>query len=259
MAIKHMPIPYFEIDKQFNILARSDQSVETFLEKTNFLELVDAESKEKASLFLLSPEYHKEIELVLHTIATPFALFSCSIQWHEDVGHLVCLEQSEKLKVLEEKVQHQSERLAQTNFELFEQKEQLEKSLKRVLELSAHFVHLSKSVGLVPFTGDLNEALITENKETLIQLVYDGALNSVFFDFSSVEKLTASGFEGFCELIRELNLVGALCYVVGLKPEHAMLLKNKNIQDMTYFMRNLNEVIHVDSAYSPERSSLLLQ
>ncbi|MCQ6267306.1 hypothetical protein M1K46_16845 [Fictibacillus sp. WQ 8-8] len=256
--IKHMPIPYFEIDKEMNILAQSDKSVETFCNKGNFLDIVDLESREKALIFLVSKKRQQEIELVLQTAHSPYSLFSCSIHWNEGIGYLVCIEQTDKLKNLESKIEKQCKRLAETNFELLEQKEQLEQSLKRILELSAHFIKLSDSVGLVPLTGELNPELIRENHLTLTNIAHDGKFTMVFFDFSSVGKLTSEGIESFSQLIHSLNLVGVICYVIGLKPEHAVYLKNKGLNKKTYFMRNLDEIIQVDLEYNPQKNSIML-
>ncbi|WHY74735.1 hypothetical protein [Fictibacillus enclensis] len=256
--IKHLPIPYFEIDEQLNILARSDKSRETFTSKENFLDLVDLESREKAIFLLVSEKLTQEIELVLQTVNSPYSLFSCSIQWDDGVGHLVCIEQSGKLKALEKKVEQQCKRLAETDFELLEQKEELEQSLKRILELSANFIRLSEHAGLVPLSGELSPQLIQENHLSLTNAAHDGDFNMVFFDFSNLNKLTTDGITSLRELIHSLNLVGVICYVIGLKPSHAFYLKNKDIYDKAYFLRNLDEFIQIDLEYNPPQKDNMM-
>ncbi|MDN4523113.1 hypothetical protein [Fictibacillus fluitans] len=257
-SIKHMPIPYFEIDEQLNILSRSDKSCETFTTKENFLDLVDLESREKAIFLLVSEKLTHEIELVLQTLNSPYSLFSCSINWDDGVGHLVCIEQTGKLKALESKVEQQCKRLAETDFELLEQKEQLEQSLKRVLELSANFIRLSEHAGLVPLTGELSPQLIQENHLSLTNAAHKGEFSIVFFDFSNLGKLTTDGLTSLKELIHSLNLVGVVCYVIGLKPSHASYLKNKDIYDKTYFLRNLDEFIQIDLEYNPQQKDNII-
>lgn len=256
--VKHLPIPYFEIDEELNILAHSDKSVETFNKQTNFLDLVDLESKEKALIFLVSTPLQEEIELVLQTANSPYSLFNCSIHWNKGVGYLVCIEQTEKTKELENKVEKLCKRLAETNFELLEQKEQLEDSFKRILELSANFIKLSDSVGLVPLTGELNPELIDENHLSLTTTAHEGNYTIMFFDFSGVGNLTAEGVKSFSQLIQSLNVVGVICYVIGMKPDHAVYLKNKNINKNTYFMRNLDEIVQIDLEYTPQKHSIVL-
>ncbi|MDR7072419.1 hypothetical protein [Fictibacillus barbaricus] len=255
--VKHMPLPYFEVDEKLNVLARSDKSVELFNQINNFLDIVDLESREKAVKFLSKP-YGKEIELVLTTAHSPYSLFSCSICWNEGIGYLLCVEQTEKIKELEDRIEKQCNRLAETNYELLTQKEHLEQSLKRILELSANFIKLSESVGLVPLTGELHPDLFEENHITLTNIAHEGRISVMFFDFCSVDKLSEDGINAFSQLIHSLSLIGVTCYVIGLKAEHAFYLKNKNLNQNTYFMRNLDEIIQIDHEYYPPKNSILL-
>ncbi|WP_156418839.1 hypothetical protein [Fictibacillus sp. FJAT-27399] len=46
--------------------------------------------------------------------------------------------------------------------------------------------------------------------------------------------------------------------MIGLKPKHAVYLKNKGLNKKTYFMRNLDEIIQVDLEYNPQKNSIML-
>jgi rsbT co-antagonist protein RsbR len=50
--LEYVPIPYFLVDTEFNILEWSQQSGHLFKPSANFLDLVDVFSQEKARKFL---------------------------------------------------------------------------------------------------------------------------------------------------------------------------------------------------------------
>ncbi|MER2256740.1 MAG: hypothetical protein ABS933_16815, partial [Priestia megaterium] len=79
----------------------------------------------------------------------------------------VCIRQDERIQELTSLVQDHRKRLADTDFELLEQKERLEKSLQKIKQLSASFIKLSSKVGLIPLFGDLDTDLVAENTSIL--------------------------------------------------------------------------------------------
>ncbi|KOO47646.1 STAS domain-containing protein [Priestia koreensis] len=266
--LEYVPVPYFLVDTDFNILEWSVQSGHVFQPAANFLDLVDTFSKDKAKKFLatrssdsaeLSVDQPHEkdtliqhrgqaiqkVEIVLKTNSSPYSLFECHIQWDNDIGHLVCIQQDERIQELTTLVQRHRKRLAETDFELLQQKEQLEDSLKRIKQLSASFIKLSPSVGLVPLFGDLDRQLVDENTKVLQECVYDGHYTTLLFDFGGLAELTSEGIHAFAEFMKSFYLMGVTCYVIGMRPPHTQSLRNRSFGEQIIYMNNLSEIINV--------------
>ncbi|MBS2967726.1 hypothetical protein J9317_02920 [Metabacillus sp. KIGAM252] len=116
---RHMPMPYFKITRQFEILEFSDEAeaLFSFREGSSFLELTDSGSRTKAEKFL-SGEGKKETELALRTRREPAATFKLSVKWADGTGHLVCIGQDRHMEELLSKISLQQRRLAETDLEL---------------------------------------------------------------------------------------------------------------------------------------------
>lgn len=74
----------------------------------------------------------QKVELVMQTNDSPYSLFECLIQWDSDIGHLVCIRQDERIQELTNLVQDHRKRLADTDFELLEQKNVLKNHYKKL-------------------------------------------------------------------------------------------------------------------------------
>ncbi|WP_342767236.1 STAS domain-containing protein [Bacillus taeanensis] len=241
--IKYFPQPCFKINRNFDILDQSDEAKYAFKPALNFLDLVDSESIMKAKKILLQDYLLQDIELFLNTNASPLSLFDCSIKWHDDAGYLICVEQDSRLNELSILVQQHQQRLAKTDFELLEKKEQLETSLKQIKQLSAPFIKLLNGIGFVPFFGNLDEELIKQNEQSIQKACYEETYEKVLFDFSGIDKLTEQGVEKFVTLIKGLHVMGVDSYVIGVKPNHAFYLKNYNTEIEIIYLRHLHNVI----------------
>ncbi|BFJ00651.1 hypothetical protein MMB68_07505 [Priestia sp. Y58] len=271
--LEYVPVPYFLVDTEFNILEWSQQSGHLFKPSANFLDLVDVFSQEKARKFLslrqkdsreLSvDEPHDEqtlvqsrgqaiqkVELVMQTNDSPYSLFECLIQWDGDVGHLVCIRQDERIQELTSLVQDHRKRLADTDFELLEQKERLEKSLQKIKQLSASFIKLSSKVGLIPLFGDLDTALVAENTSILQNFAHEGNYTTLLFDFGGLDILTTEGIQAFAGFMQSFYLMGITCYIIGMKPHHTAALKNRTFGEQIIYMNNLSEIIAVNKNVS---------
>jgi rsbT co-antagonist protein RsbR len=173
-VIKYSPQPYFLIDRDYQILTFSDRSAEIFNISKNFVELVDWESKEKLESLFGKANCRAEGELIMKTKESPYALVDKSINWNEDEGHIICLDKDHRLVELESIVEKHRLRLAETNLELLEKKEQLEKTLIEIKNLSCPFIKLTKTAALVPLFGNLDEELIRQNEDRVLLKSQDG-------------------------------------------------------------------------------------
>lgn len=243
-AIRYLPQPYFLVNEDFQVLDYSIRSSEIFAVVQNFLDLVDWESRAKAERSLGKTEMRSECELIMKTNESPYALVDVSINWEAKQGHIICLEKDHRLAELESIVEKHRLRLAETNLELLEKKEQVEKTLFEIKNLSCPFIKLTKTAALVPLFGNLDEDLIAQNEERVLQKAQDGGYQEVLFDFNGVGDLTNEGVEAFITIVKELQLMGLQPSIIGIKPIHAFYLNSTNSKLDVPFLNSLSKAFN---------------
>ncbi|MGV2938788.1 hypothetical protein AB5I83_04295 [Mesobacillus sp. LC4] len=233
--LKFSPQPYFLLDSDYNILEFSQISSETFTIGDTFLDLVDWESHGKTKSILGNKEGRAEGELTMKTRESPYALFDISVIWNEGRGHVICIEKDHRLIELESIVEKHRKRLSDTNLELLEKKELVEKTLYEMKSLSCPFIRLTKSAALVPLFGNLDQELICQNEHRVLGKAQEGGYLEVLFDFNGVGEFTIEGVEAFVTLVKELQIMGLQPYIIGIKPNHAFYLNSsKTVPDVPY-------------------------
>ena len=233
--LNFLPLPYFLIDRDYNILDFSRVSSETFYIGKNFLDLIDGESQRKTRTILGNLESRATGELIMKTKESPYALFDISVNWNENQGHIICIEKDHRLIELEGIVEKHRKRLADTNLELLEKKELVEKTLYEIKNLSCPFIKLTNNMALVPLFGNLDDELISQNEQRVLERSQNGDFQEVLFDFNGVGNLTIEGVEAFVALVKELQLMGLQPCIIGIKPNHAFYLNNsKTIPDVPF-------------------------
>lgn len=233
--LKYSPQPYFLIDRDYNILEFSHISSEIFTISDKFLDLVDWESHGKTKIILGNKESRASGELTMKTKESPYALFDISVNWNEDTAHVICIEKDHRLMELESVVEKHRKRLADTNFELLEKKELVEKTLVEIKSLSCPFIKLTKRTALVPLFGNLDNELISQNEKRILEKSQEGDYQEVLLDFNGVGNLTIDGVEAFVSLVKELQLMGLQPCIIGIKPNHAFYLNNsKSVPDVPF-------------------------
>ncbi|WP_226670119.1 STAS domain-containing protein [Metabacillus litoralis] len=241
-AVKHIPVNYFLLNKELTIIECSDLAIQTFGDAIDFLELIDSESKEKAKRILYSLD-KKTTELVMKTTASPLSLFEMKIHWDGQLGHVVCLEQDDRIQRLIDVVDKHRTRLAKTDFELLEKKEQLEHSLSLISELSAPYITIANGIVLIPLFGHLDKKLIVNNSLRILKQINNSNIERILFDFHGIGNLSTEGILELRNLMTELSLMGVRSYIIGLHPEHAKIIHKSGIQTGSLFLKNLNEAI----------------
>ncbi|TLS34954.1 STAS domain-containing protein [Pseudalkalibacillus caeni] len=232
--IDNLPYPYFKIDEQFKILSLSKQSKELFGPASNWMELVDGDSRNKAEQ-KLKQRPRVETELVLRTNHSPISLFNVSVRWMDGQGHMLCIEQDSRIEDLMLLVEKHRNRIAETDFELFEKKEQIEQALTKIKELSSPLISLTPDTGLLSLFGTVDKELIEVNQNRLITRCYDVSYDRILIDFNGVGEFAEDGVDAFQSLIKEFGIMGAQCFITGLKPQHAFHLNNEGQElDVTY-------------------------
>lgn len=240
--IKYLPLPYFLIDSDLKILAFSDISKEVFGFQKSLLDLVDMESKMKAENLLCKENGRAEGELIMMTRNSPYALVHVSVNWNGDEGHIICQQKDHRLSELESIVEKHRVRLAETNLELLEKKEQVEKNLLDIWNLSCPFIKLTKSAALVPLFGNLDEELIRHNEQRILTKAEEGGYEEILFDFNGVGNITNEGVEAFISIVTSLQIMGLFPSIIGIKPDHAFYLNRSSSNLDVPFSNSLSKV-----------------
>lgn len=116
-----IPVPYFMLNVQGEILHCSKVVNTLFQPAEHFLDLVHIDDRFKAQESLLQPLSNEEIKvnLILKVHHVFFGLFTCTINWKDNVGYLVCMETDSQVIQLESQLEDQKQ-LLQTKQALIE-------------------------------------------------------------------------------------------------------------------------------------------
>ncbi|RSD25515.1 hypothetical protein [Mesobacillus subterraneus] len=177
----------------------------------------------------------------MKTKESPYALFDISVKWNQDECHVICIEKDHRLAELERIVEKHRVRLAETNLELLEKKEQIEKTLNEIRNLSCPFIRLTTRAALVPLFGNLDHELILQNGTRILEMSQDGSYLEILFDFNGVGELTNEGVEAFIALVKELQLMGLAPSIIGIKPAHAIYLNSAASVPDVPFLNSLSK------------------
>ncbi|MFC7372775.1 Stressosome protein rsbRB [Fictibacillus iocasae] len=244
---KYLPVPYMKIDEYGNILNYSDEASALFsFDQLDLKALLDEESIAKL-LKNATPSLEKKcFELHFQTKDNPLALFDVHLSWdHEHYGHLVAMpkDNTSSSRVIDQLALLQ-QRLSSTNFELFEKKEMLEKTLHRMNVLSGPFIAITEKVALVPLFGDLNGVKMSAITLNVIKRSYEGDYDEILFDFSGVGEIHEDGVRKFCELFDILMCMSSIIIrIAGIKPFHAQSLNQLGFNLEAYYESSVKEVV----------------
>ncbi|WP_377891906.1 STAS domain-containing protein [Alkalihalobacillus sp. R86527] len=221
----HHPLPAFLVDHDLNIKEQSQLATDLFSKPESFLDFVDSESKQKALDLLKNKD---EIELVLNTVDTPYMLFKVFARWTDNgEGQILCIRQDSQIMELSSMLQMQRDRLAETNFDLLDKKEELESAMSKIKELSSPFLPISSNLCVIPLFGSLDQDLFLINEQQLLSMLQDGNYEYVILDFNGIGEVEKSGVSSFQSFYRMIQLIGVSPILSGLKPRHVFgLMEN---------------------------------
>ncbi|MDV2883692.1 STAS domain-containing protein [Alkalihalophilus pseudofirmus] len=242
--VKHIILPYFQIDPQYEVLAQSDEAINVFGACENVLLLIDEESKNKFKHHVSPAAKRQELEIVVRTKDLPFVLFDCHIKWEEGVGHLIFIKKLEKIQHLEQLVFDHKKRLSTTNFELLDNKEKVEVTIQDIHQLSAPMIRITHYAGLILFFGDMTQTLIEANECKLLTKAYEKEFEVMLIDFSGIGTLSTEGVTALIKMIQQFEVMGLTVTIIGVKPEHAIYFNTNGYQVEASFQSNLHNVIH---------------
>ncbi|MGM7703609.1 STAS domain-containing protein [Pseudalkalibacillus sp. Hm43] len=241
----NLPIPYFQISKDYEIRTRSHLAEKLFPNVDGFLELVDGDSMEKAQKYLQFKSDDTEFELVMKTFQNPFSLFEIRMSWNTDsTCEIICLEKNSHNEKLSRQIDRLRSRLQNTNFELLDKKNELESALHRINELSGPFISLTDDAALIPLFGDLTD----EKMELITQNILDNAhrrnQERLYFDFTGVGDITKKGFKELQQLFKTLWYMGQIeAIIIGITPQQAVVLNHLDTEYHLRFVSTLKDAI----------------
>ncbi|MGP4081913.1 hypothetical protein ACTWQL_18615 [Pseudalkalibacillus sp. R45] len=241
----NIPILYFQLNRDYEIIRRSKVAVSQFPDVEGFLELIDGDSVVKAKRYLDSKNGDIEIELVMKTFQSPYSLFQVRVSWNMDhTAEVVCLEKTGENDRLFTQIDRLRNRLEDTNYELLEKKDDLEKAMKRVNELSGPFISLTDSSALVPLFGDLTAEKVETISDKILTNAHNKNQDSLYFDFTGVGEIKKEGFEGLQRLFKTLWYMGEIeAIIIGISPQQAIVMNQLDTEYHLTFVSTLKEAL----------------
>ncbi len=244
VQVKHLPLPYFEINKNYDIQSISSITSKTFAVGDNFLNIVDDDSKKKVEEYIQPKVKDIEMELVLNTIEAPTSLFNVYVTWEGETGHIICQPLQDQLEKLSKQLDDLRARLTSSDFDLIEKKEELEQTLIRVNKLSGPFIPLSERLVFVPLFGDLDKHMLRLIKPHIVDALNQSDYSYILFDFSAVDVITQEGLTELDQFFQTIQLLGQKTIISGIKPAQATTIKFSNWFRQSIKVANLETAIN---------------
>lgn len=159
-----MPVPYFEVNQQLDILSHSEHASSLFASVLNFLSLVDTGSKKKVMNQLLSKTDMQSFECNLRTFHNPLTLFQIYAQWDDGIGKIVCIEKETEYRQATHILHKLREQLHSADFHDYEN--QMRKDLLPLLNVNVSDLN---RLSLSEYSGSLAD--IPTKIETVLDLL----------------------------------------------------------------------------------------
>lgn len=239
-----MPLPAFTLDNQLAIIDCSMEAFELFGECRSFTDLVDEESLKKA-IKLLSPEWFQR-KFELNMISRKGELFLADVYGKRSKSanlSLVIVPKDSQLERVSAQLSKLRERLRETDYDLFQEKERTLGLLQKVRELSAPCIQLDSERLLVPLFGDLTEEQVLAFTPRLLTSIYETQAETVIFDLTAMGKIKDEGLQHLDSLLQSLSIMGTSSIFTGVKPEHAKQLHHMHTKLPMRFLSSLQEVL----------------
>ncbi|CEG28823.1 hypothetical protein [Bacillus sp. B-jedd] len=248
MPINHdfLPVPYVRINPDGDIIGWSREAGGIFglLDGLTISQLVDEESHGKLNEFIFA-KADAVVEVNMKTVEQPLALFSLRSKWDGNgTGHVVALPADKANEELVSRLTSLQSRLRNTDFELFEKKEQLEGAMNRLNQLSGPFIPISEKLALVPLFGDLTAEKMEAITANVIHSAYKGSYDNILFDFNATGLITDSGTQKLHNLFQTLTyMTSPTITIIGINPTQAKQLHQHGQSWPAQFQSTLQKVL----------------
>lgn len=248
MSINHelLPVPYLQINLEGELTGWSREATDIFglLDGLTISELVDEDSHGKLNEFIFA-KAATDVEVNMKTAEQPLALFSLRVKWDGNgTGHLIALPADKGNEELVSRLISLQSRLRNTDFELFEKKEQLEEAINRLNQLSGPFIPISDKLALVPLFGDLTAEKMDAITANIIHSAYQGSYDKILFDFNGTGTITDSGTQKLHNLFQTLTyMTDPTITIIGINPSQAKQLHQHGQSWPAQFQSTLRKVL----------------
>lgn len=239
-----LPLPAFTLDPQLFIVEGSAEAFELFGNCRFFTDIVDEDSLQKAKTCLSSEVLQPKFEL--NFISKKGELFLADVYGkRSESGNLslVIVLKDNQLERVANQLAKLRERLRETDYDLFQEKERTVELLQRVRVLSAPYIQLDANRLLVPLFGDLTEEQVQAFSPRLLANIYETRAETVIFDLTAMGKITDGGLQQLADLLQSLTIMGTASIFTGVKPEHAKHLHQMQAKLPMRFLSSLQQVL----------------
>lgn len=184
ITINHIPIPFFQISKDYRIIDKSPPCNHFFNCTKNFLELIDSESLDKFKTYLLEKNFHDSVEINMVTKNNPPTLFRVNASFHveENQYYIFCqpfhdqyINLQYELFQLKESIVNMDEQ-AYKNLEQYSLSQSDSTSLEKVIQIdtSKRLDSIRRSTSsIMDLLGVMTNIMIENDKSDYLELVYD--------------------------------------------------------------------------------------
>lgn len=240
---KHLPLAFFKIKPNFQILETSDKTKQQFLYGDSLLTVLDESNHQKVKQHI-HPDIHEvELEVIMKTKDNPLAVFMLFVKWEDNEGFILCQNKERQVDKVAGQLQQLRNRLAETDFALLESKEELETAMKQINLLSAPFIALTPNAALIPLFGTLNEMKLVAMESSILPRLYDSDYQLLLFDFTSIGEITKEGLDKMLQFFEVVRLLGQEVIICGLNPDHARAINKQTCIPESVTTFNLQDAI----------------
>ncbi|MFQ3544798.1 STAS domain-containing protein [Halobacillus rhizosphaerae] len=245
------PLPYYTVNRNFTIQTYSKEAFELAGVQQNLLDIIDPESHNKLRDWV-SADGHLarsplEINLVPLKDSEQLQTADVYLGWDNDLyAQVMILVKDKKLAKVTHSLQQLRTRLEDTNFELMEKKEELEKVIEQNNHLSAPFIKLTNRRALVPLFGNLTQEKMNAVSNHLLSTAQKESAEVILFDFTAVGEVNKESIEILIRLMTSLFYMGGRIVALGVKPEHAKLLHREDFPARLQFMNSVEQALIKD-------------
>ncbi|WP_282155599.1 Stressosome protein rsbRB [Cytobacillus gottheilii] len=243
---ENLPLPFVKIKQDGTILSFSKTAYKEFnLLKGNLYSLVDGESMAKLQRAIHAEESGTGVEIHVKSSRSDLSLYEVFISIDENEhANLLFRCKDNDTSILMERLLSLQTRLNDTDFELLEKKEQLERALRRLDVLSGPFIPLSEKIGYIPIFGDIAEEKLRVISESCLQNISEGDFETILVDLTASGSIEEAGVRRLIDFLKTIEIItGEKARLIGVKPNAAEALSRNGIQDYVLTASSLKKIL----------------
>lgn len=239
-----LPLPAFALTRELEVINSSQEARKLFGPVKAFQDLLDEGSLKKVGKLLQPEKASVKSELNAVTASGELLLADIFVKWGNDDSLMVVLVPKEdNIERISQQLRRLQDRLRDTDYDLFQEKELTMQLLQRVRVLSAPSIRLDSDQMLIPLFGDLTAVKVEAVGDNLLKNIHDSNVETVIVDFTAVDQIEEEGLKHWSVLMQSLTVMGIKCIITGVKPAHAKRLHGLEADFVMRFAPSLLEVL----------------